>query len=240
MLDSSSSSVGFFLTPPHKCGYLADRNAVTIFLDPRRRPNTRLYTGLSEHGFRRSGDHVYRPQCPECQACIPVRVPVAEFTATRAQRRTLRRNADVKVIPKAPVFNQEHFALYSRYITARHAGGSMENPEPQGYLEFLTASWADSVFYEFRADATLLAVAVVDHLDDGLSAVYTFFDPEATQRSLGRLAILKQIELAHTLQLKWVYLGYWIAECQKMSYKTEYSPLEYFRAGVWSRVKPGR
>ncbi len=228
-------NLGFFLTPPHKCGYLPGRNAVTIFVDPRRRPNVRTYTTLSQHGFRRSGDHVYRPQCPTCNACVPVRVPVDEFQVRRAQRRTLQANTDITLIPKAPVFQSEHYALYERYIAARHAGGSMENPEPESYLEFLTASWADTVFYEFRANSRLLAVAVVDHLEDGLSAVYTFFDPQARERSLGRLAILKQIELARALQLRWLYLGYWIDACQKMSYKDEYQPLEYFRAGVWRR-----
>jgi leucyl-tRNA---protein transferase len=228
-------NLGFFLTPPHKCGYLPGRNAVTIFVDPRRRPNVRTYTTLSQHGFRRSGDHVYRPQCPTCNACVPVRVPVDEFLVRRAQRRTLQANADITLIPKAPVFQSEHYALYERYIAARHAGGSMENPEPESYLEFLTASWADTVFYEFRANSRLLAVAVVDHLEDGLSAVYTFFDPQDNARSLGRLAILKQIELARALQLRWLYLGYWIDACQKMSYKDEYQPLEYFRAGVWRR-----
>lgn len=228
-------NLGFFLTPPHKCGYLPGRNAVTIFVDPRRRPSVRTYTALSQHGFRRSGDHVYRPQCPECNACIPVRVPVDEFELRRAQRRTLEVNSDVTLIPKAPVFQTEHYALYERYIAARHAGGSMENPEPESYVEFLTASWADTVFYEFRAQSRLLAVAVVDHLEDGLSAVYTFFDPDERRRSLGRLAILKQIELARALQLRWLYLGYWIEACQKMSYKTEYRPLEHFRAGEWRR-----
>ena len=228
-------NLGFFLTPPHKCGYLPGRNAVTIFVDPRRHPNVRTYSALSQHGFRRSGAHVYRPQCPDCNACVPVRVPIDGFTLRRAQRRTLLANADVTLTPKAPVFQTEHYALYARYIAARHGGGSMENPEPESYIEFLTAGWADTVFYEFRANSRLLAVAVVDHLEDGLSAVYTFFDPQESQRSLGRLAILKQIELARALQLRWLYLGYWIDDCQKMSYKAEYRPLEYFRAGEWRR-----
>lgn len=235
MTEAPRTNLGFFLTPPHKCGYLPGRNAVTVFLDPRRRPNMQTYTTLSQHGFRRSGDHVYRPQCPDCQACVPVRLPVDDFVLTRAQRRTLRANADITLIPKAPTFQQEHYQLYSRYIAARHAGGSMENPEPESYVEFLTASWADTVFYEFRAGTRLLAVAVVDHLGDGLSAVYTFFDPEEQARSLGRLAILKQVELARALQLRWLYLGYWIADCQKMSYKTEYRPLEFLVDGAWRR-----
>lgn len=229
------NALGFFLTPPHKCGYLPGRNAVTIFVDPRRRPNVTTYTMLSQHGFRRSGDHVYRPQCPECSACVPVRIPVGEFQASRSQRRALRRNADLTMAAQAPVYRPEHFHLYERYINARHTGGSMENPDPDSYLEFLTASWSDTVFYELRCEQRLLAVAVVDHLADGLSAVYTFYEPSEPQRSLGRFAILKQIELAVALQLKWLYLGYWIRDCRKMAYKIEFAPLEYFRNGVWVR-----
>jgi leucyl-tRNA---protein transferase len=238
MTQPPRGGLGFFLTPPHKCGYLPGRNAVTIFVDPRRRPSVATYSMLSQHGFRRSGDHVYRPQCPECNACVPVRVPVNEFQPRRSHMRTLRLNSDVTLIPKKPIFQREHYALYQRYVTARHAGGSMENPDPDSYLEFLTAQWSDTTFYEFRADNQLLAVAVVDHLEDGLSAVYTFFDPLETRRSLGRLAILKQVEIARALQVRWLYLGYWIADCQKMSYKTEYQPLEYFRAGEWRRAAP--
>ncbi|MSR15396.1 MAG: arginyltransferase [Gammaproteobacteria bacterium] len=227
--------IGFFLTPPHKCGYLPDRSAVTIFVDPRQRPTVAAYSALSLHGFRRSGDHVYRPQCPGCNACIPVRIPVNEFEPRRSQLRTLRLNKDVVLIPKKPSFQREHYALYQAYLAHRHPGGSMENPDPNSYLEFLTAQWSDTTFYEFRAANRLLAVAVVDHLDDGISAVYTFFDPNEPRRSLGRLAILKEIEIARALQVRWLYLGYWISDCQKMSYKTEYSPLEYFRAGEWWR-----
>lgn len=232
-----NSSLGFFVTPPHKCGYLPGRSAVTIFVDPRRRPNVGTYTMLSQHGFRRSGDHVYRPQCPDCSACIPARIPVDEFESNRAQRRTLQRNADVTLIPKPPAYHREHFELYERYVNARHSGGSMENPDRDSYLEFLTSGWADSVFYEFRQASRLLAVAVVDHLHDGLSAVYTFYDPDQGARSLGRLAVLKQVELARALQLKWLYLGYWIEECRKMSYKREYAPLEVLRGGQWERLE---
>ncbi len=232
----SASDLGFFLTPPHKCGYLPGRSAVTIFVDPRRRPSVATYTMLSQHGFRRSGDHIYRPQCPDCNACVPVRIPVDEFELRRAQRRTLARNADVKLCAKPAEFHAEHYALYERYIRARHAGGSMENPDQDSYLEFLTATWSDTVFYELRTGSRLLGVAVVDHLEDGLSAVYTFYDPDEGRRSLGRLAILKQVELARTLQLRWLYLGYWIGDCRKMAYKTEYWPLECLRRGHWSRL----
>ncbi len=231
---------GFFITPPHACGYLPDRDATTIFLDPRVRPTPATYALLSEHGFRRSGEHVYRPHCTNCASCIAVRVRVDAFKPKRFHRRALMRNAQVQMRAVPAAFNAEHFHLYCRYISARHPGGSMENPDRNAYLEFLTASWANTVFYEFRCAAELLAVAVVDRLVDGLSAVYTFFDPAATKLSLGRYAILKQIELTRQERLAWLYLGYWIEDCHKMSYKSEYEPLQYFVAGEWRAQPPQR
>ena len=225
--------LGFFTTPPHECGYLADRQAVTLFVDPRVRPDVATYTLLSEHGFRRSGGHIYRPKCPSCDACIPIRLPVDAFRPRRAHRRNLKRNADVTMHRCEARFEPAHFRLYHRYITARHAGGGMENPDPDTYMDFLTANWAATSFYEFRANGALLAVAVVDRLNDGLSAVYTFFDPDESARGLGRFAILKQIELARSLGLEWLYLGYWIEACRKMSYKTEFTPHQIFVNGAW-------
>lgn len=230
--------LGFFLTPPHRCGYIPGRNAVTVFVDPRMRPTLATYSLLSQHGFRRSGDHVYRPKCPECAACVPVRIPVRDFLPRRMHRRTLRRNEDISITIREPVFQQEHFRLYERYLAARHAGGSMENPDPDGYLEFLTSSWSETQFCELRAGSQLMAVAVIDRLEDGLSAVYTFFDPDLPERSLGRYAILRQIELARAEGLDWLYLGYWIEDCRKMAYKTEFEPLEYYVDGQWLGVRP--
>lgn len=228
-----SQPLGFFTTPPHDCGYLPGLRAVTLFVDPRMRPDTAAYSLLSQHGFRRSGGHLYRPKCPNCEACIPIRVPVADFKPRRAQRRNLRMNADITVTPREPVYDPLHFELYHRYLTSRHKGGGMENPDPDSYMDFLSTSWATTTFYEFRRGTELFAVAVVDHLDDALSAVYTFFDPAHPQRGLGRYAILKEIELARAMGLKWLYLGYWIAQCRKMSYKTEFMPHQYYRDGAW-------
>jgi len=225
--------LGFFTTPPHDCGYLPGRRAVTLFVDPRVRPDVATYSLLSEHGFRRSGAHIYRPKCGSCAACVPIRLAVDAFKPRRIHRRNLRLNADVSVHARNPEFDSEHFELYRRYITARHAGGGMENPNPENYMDFLTASWATTRFYEFRANRELIAVAVVDYLDDGLSAVYTFFDPALPERSLGRYAILKEIELAQQANCKWLYLGYWIEACRKMSYKTDYEPHEYYLNGSW-------
>jgi len=232
--------IGFFTSPPHECGYLADRTAVTMFADPRIRLSTETYSWLSAHGFRRSGTHVYRPHCGNCNACVAVRIAVDDFQPRRRHRRTLARNADLTVRERPARFDGEHFALYERYLRARHPDSQMDSTNPSSYMSFLTAGWCDTRFYEFRHRHELLAVAVVDLLEDGLSAVYTFFAPEQGARSLGRYAILQQVEWARAAGLPWVYLGYWIAECGKMSYKTEFAPLERFRDGAWVRdPEPG-
>jgi arginine-tRNA-protein transferase len=229
-------SLSFFLSQPHRCSYLPQRQAVTLFADPDAEISRQQYTILSRYGFRRSGRFIYRPRCPDCSACIPVRVPVDEFRPRRAQRRTWQRNRDVTVQRTAAGFDPEQFALYRKYIEARHPDGGMNEDDPERYLEFLTSAGIDTAFYEFRVDRALLAVAVTDHLEDALSAVYTFFDPGLQARSLGVLAILWQIELAKTLGLSWTYLGYLIQECRKMAYKDEFRPLEGFIDGEWQRL----
>ncbi|MEQ8231819.1 MAG: arginyltransferase [Gammaproteobacteria bacterium] len=227
--------LGFFTSPPHECGYLPERTAVTMFADPRIRLSSETYSWLSAHGFRRSGTHVYRPHCGSCKACIAVRVAVDAFRVRRRHRRTLAINADLTVRERPARFDAEHFALYERYLGARHPDSQMDATNPGAYMSFLTAPWCDTRFYEFRLGTELLAVAVVDRLEDGLSSVYTFYSPDHPQRSLGRYAILRQIEWARAAGLPWVYLGYWIAECRKMRYKAEFAPLERYHDGAWVR-----
>lgn len=231
----SAPRLGFFTSPPHECGYLPEREAVTMFADPRINLSVEAYTWLSAHGFRRSGTHVYRPHCGACSACIPVRIAVPEFEPSRAQRRTLARNEDIEVVQRPARFEREQFALYERYLSARHRDSHMDSTNPSAYMSFLTALWCDTSFYEFRLRGELLAVAVVDRLGDGLSSVYTYFSPDHRTRSLGRYAILKQVEWAAAAGLPWVYLGYWIQQCRKMSYKQEYAPLEFYLDGEWTR-----
>jgi len=227
--------LGFFTSPPHECGYLPARDAVTMFTDPRLNLNIEAYTWLSAHGFRRSGAHVYRPHCGSCNACIAVRVAVDEFKPRRIHQRTIVANQDLGIKHRPACFDPEHFRLYESYLTARHPDSRMDSSSPSAYMSFLTAYWCETDFYEFRRKDELLAVAVVDKLGDGLSSVYTFFSPDHQNRSLGRFAILKQIEWARAANLPWVYLGYWIKACGKMSYKDEYAPLEYYRGGHWTR-----
>lgn len=232
---SRSLNLAFYSTPPFACSYLPERQAVTLFADPSIPKSPEVYALLSSYGFRRSGEHLYRPRCPRCSACVPVRVPVADFRPSRSQRRTLRANADLTIVSTPARLDEEHFRLYCRYLAARHPGGGMDNPTPESYMDFLTATWSDTEFFEMRLHERLVGVAVVDGMRQALSAVYTFFDPELPQRSLGRLAILTEIDAARERGLRWLYLGYWIRQCRKMAYKDEYQPLEYYLEGHWTR-----
>jgi len=216
-------------TPPHKCGYLSNKLATTLFIEPETPKTASLYDNLSQQGFRRSGGDIYRPDCYGCNACIPVRIPVQKFVPRRSQRRVWQKNYDLTVSAVPASFKSEHFNLYRRYLSSRH----LDNPNPNTYTQFLICSWARTKFYEFRLNKKLVAVAVIDHLKHGLSAMYTFFDPDYPARSLGVYAILWQIEETKRLNLDWLYLGYWIKDCKKMNYKTEYQPLEYYYREKW-------
>jgi len=235
---SKNSYLTLYFTPSHDCAYFTDRRAVTSFVDPFQPNIPALYNLLSKQGFRRSGEFLYHPRCHACEQCVSVRIPIHDFTPRRSQRRIWAKNQDLNVFPVYSYFKQEHFDLYSRYLTARHKGGGMDNPTAQSYMQFLTCNWAYTVFYEFRLEEKLIAVAVVDLLNDSMSAVYTFFDPDYAKRSLGVYAILWEIAESQRLGLKWLYLGYWIRDSQKMSYKTDYYPLEYYHKKAWQKQQP--
>lgn len=222
---------------PHACGYLPGRTATTLFIDPQLRLDTMRFGHLTRHGFRRSGDFVYRPHCPGCCACVPVRVPVDAFTPNRSQKRTWSKNQDLTVRRAEATFNVEHFDLYLRYQCERHPDGGMDDRDPERYIKFLITRHVDTHFYELRLNEKLLGVAVADRLSDGLSAVYTFYDPTTANRGLGTFAVLLEIEQARRLSLRWLYLGYWIKESPKMSYKRNFRPLEAYRNGCWSQFK---
>ncbi|HEX7036148.1 MAG TPA: arginyltransferase [Pseudomonadales bacterium] len=226
----------FFITPGHACSYLARRQARTLFLDPRETITPRTYQLLTEQGFRRSGAHLYRPHCRTCQACVPTRIPVATFEPRRSQRRALRRNADLTVQVHRAAFSPRFYDLYARYIGGRHADGDMFPPSRDQFRSFLLSHWADTQFLCSYLHERLVAVAVTDRQAAGLSAIYTFFDPELPERSLGVWSVLQQIELARRLQLPYVYLGYWIRDAEKMRYKIDYRPVELFLNGRWVAV----
>ncbi len=225
-------SLDFYQDRIHPCSYLAGRQARNIYPDPLRPISNKLYSQLIQHGFRRSGEHVYRPFCPTCAACVPVRIKVREFQPNRNQRRCLKHNQQITTQIHAAEFNAQHYELYCHYLQSRHPGGGMDNPTPHSYQQFLISSWSDTQFIEFFDDEQLVAVAVTDFVNDAASAFYTFFEPSLTQRSLGTLAILKQIELARQQGREYLYLGYWIAASPKMNYKTRFAALQYFD-GQW-------
>ncbi len=221
-----------FLTTEYSCSYLPGRKARNLVADPEA-TDGRIYTQLADLGFRRSGDHVYRPHCRGCIACRSLRIPVEQFRPNRSQRRIWNRNQDLHIHIGEAQFQDEHFQLFARYIQGRHAGGGMDPASPDSYWSFITSRWCPTWLCEFRRDRDLLAVAVVDRLDDGLSAVYTFFDPLESGRGLGTFAILWQIAEAQRLGLKWAYLGYWVQHCEKMAYKAGFNPHEIYIAERW-------
>jgi len=233
---TSLRELRFYATPEHACSYLPDRQARTLFLDPYAQVDRHLYSQLSELGFRRSGGHIYRPHCETCQACISVRIPVAEFQPSKTQRRIENRNRDLIVRAQPCQLTQEYYQLYERYINQRHADGDMYPPSREQFCNFLVEGGTDSCFYEFREPSgKLLAVAVTDLLDQGMSALYTFYDPESARRSLGVYAIIWQIRQTRRIGKDWLYLGYWVEGCRKMNYKTRYRPLEMLIEGQWQR-----
>jgi arginine-tRNA-protein transferase len=165
---------------------------------------------------------------------------VADFQPRRSQRRAWQKNRDVRVIKCVSSIRQEHFSLYQRYLVTRHRGGGMDDSTYQQYIDFLSSAWCETDFWEFRLAEKLLAVVVLDRLEDGLSAVYTFFDPDYAQRSLGVFTILWSIQETRRQGLDWLYLGYWIASSPKMRYKSEYQPQEHFQHGRWTPAEHTR
>lgn len=230
------SNLKLFATHPHPCSYLDDREATTVFIDPDTPVDKPLYTALSQLGFRRSGAHLYRPQCAHCQACISCRIPVADFRPRRSQRRCIKRNRDLQLTLVDDIQTDEHYRLYADYIQRRHWDGDMYPPTRAQYRAFLSSEWGLTRYLEYRLDGQLVGVSVCDQLGDGLSAIYTFFDSDHDRRSLGSLAILDQIAWARKLGLPYVYLGYWIKSCAKMDYKSQYRPLELLVNQRWVRL----
>jgi arginyl-tRNA--protein-N-Asp/Glu arginylyltransferase len=229
-----SETVRLFQTLPHPCGYFGERTAQNLVIDPAAPHLPRMYAHALTRGYRRAGGHVYHPQCPQCRACIPARIAVEDFHPDRSQRRCLKSNNDLIMTVAPARYSHEYFSLYRRYLDARHLGGGMDNPDPQDFTRFLYTAWSPTSFVELRnGSGVLLAVAVTDFAVSGLSAVYTFYEPDEGARGLGTYAILRQIELARERKLPHLYLGYWIAGHAKMDYKSRFRPLELLTAEGW-------
>ena len=225
-----------FSTTPHRCSYLPAMEASTLFIDPEAKIDKKTYSFLSERGYRRSGNFLYKPDCLNCQACISLRIPVAEYQLSRSEKRILRKNSDLSIFPVEHIFSEQFYNLYDQYICARHYDGDMYPPSEEQYYNFLNNGFGTSEFMAFTQGSALKAVAVIDRLENGLSAIYTFYDPAEEKRSLGSFAILWQIEYARQLGLDYVYLGYWVKNCAKMNYKTRFRPAEVLVNQRWMRL----
>lgn len=225
-----------YITHPHPCSYLGDQEASTLFVDPEVPITLDLYSRASEIGFRRSGDHIYKPKCANCNACIPMRVNAGRFRPGKTQKRILKKNRSLTFTKISNIRNDACYTLYERYINLRHNDGDMYPPSREQYDSFLQEIDGITHYYAIREEDRLLAIAVTDQLKNGLSAIYTFYEPGLEERSLGTYAILKQIELCRELGLPYLYLGFWIKDCRKMNYKTRFRPFQMYTQNRWIDV----
>jgi arginyl-tRNA--protein-N-Asp/Glu arginylyltransferase len=231
--DLPHSALHFYLTAPYPCSYLTDLQARSQVATPSFLISPQVYSGLVQLGFRRSGTYTYRPHCDNCRACIPLRVQARQFSANRSQRRAWKQHANLQATPHQLTDSTEYYDLYLRYQRARHKDGGMDNDDHESYQNFLLQSHVDSLLVEFREDGILRMVSVIDLLSDGLSSVYTFYEPELPGARFGVYNVLWQIELCRKLSLDFVYLGYWIKNSRKMAYKTNFQPAQGLIDGVW-------
>ena len=233
----AANPILLFRTPNHTCSYKGNQKASTIFVDPDLLINKSLNSKLSELGYRRSGSHLYRPDCEICHACTSCRIPANLFHVTRAHRKLINKNSDLYIVEKNDLTCEQSYKLYERYINIRHYDGDMYPATREQFEAFIKTKTIDTRFFMFYLENKLISVSVTDSLENDLSAGYTFFEPTEIKRSLGIFSILYQLQICHTLSLPYLFLGYWIKDCPKMQYKSNFQPIEMLIDGKWIIMK---
>ena len=238
--DKPLQKLQFYVTTAYSCGYLPNKLAQSLIAAPQHLVNSQIYSGLIEQGFRRSGKFVYRPHCEHCQQCIPVRIILDAFSPNKSQKRALRQHSNLKTSILPVDYFEEHYQLYEAYQKTRHfdelKGTDSEKPDndTEQYKSFLCQSNVETILVEFRENEQLKMVSVIDILHDGISAVYTFYDTSDKKASYGTYNVMWQAAWAQSLNLPYLYLGYWIKDSRKMAYKQNYQPLEKLIDGEWT------
>ncbi len=230
---ASSQTIQLFLTESDKCSYLDDRQQRMLLVDPNHPLDNSLATYFSNHGFRRSGNMTYRPKCDNCQQCVSVRVPAIHYSPSKSQRRIIRKNKDIQVSLE-PLSNAlDYFPMYYEYQKSRHPDGSMCDSSEEKYLTFIQSDYTDTALMVRRLGSEVISVTIVDLFHDGVSLLYTFFDPQYSDMSPGKAAIIDTISYCRHQGMPYAYLGFWIKDSNKMNYKTQFQPIEGYFDGEW-------
>lgn len=231
--DFPSSTLQFYRTASYPCGYLPNKLACSQVATPSHLIDTNTYSELIKNGFRRSGTFTYRPYCDHCKACIPVRVVVNNFFLSLNQRRVCKRHQNLIATQHELYYNPDHYKLYLHYQMKRHCNGNIDQDSREQYKNFLLQSNVNSKLVEFHEGKELRIISIIDELPDGMSSVYTFFDPDIKRASFGTYSILWQIQQCRARKLPYLYLGYWIKTSRKMKYKTKFQPLQGLINSKW-------
>tara|TARA_B100000767_G_C19732817_1_gene522531 strand:- start:76 stop:801 length:726 start_codon:yes stop_codon:yes gene_type:complete len=228
--------IQFYVTTKYACGYISGQDAQSIVATPYKNINSKNFEGLINEGFRRSGQYVYKPNCKSCNACVPIRLLASKFVASRSQKRAANYldKLTIKILPLN--FNEEHYELYVHYQNRRHQDTGKSEDEISDYNDFLIKSNVESKLVEFRLGNELKMVTIIDIVNDGISAVYTFYDCSNRKLSLGTISIMWLISFCKKQNLSFLYLGYWINESKKMKYKTNFKPYELLLEGIWQEA----